>query len=90
MLQYPNARQMKWVLLMFSSLLTLMLLLGSDLHSSSDGNDYVGFPFRFYSYFGGKRHIAFRHQFDLFALLADLLILLLLSLVALMRPGKKQ
>jgi hypothetical protein len=45
----------KRILLLFVFVFVTTQLLTSTSESSSDGNDYDGWPFRYYEYFGGKR-----------------------------------
>ena len=49
--------------------------------SFSDGNNTIGFPFTFYQYLGGKRfpEPESRHLFNAFLLVADLLIVSVVS-----------
>ena len=49
--------------------------------SFSDGNNTIGFPFTFYQYLGGKRfpEPESRHHFNALLLVADLLIVSVVS-----------
>lgn len=63
------------VFLLFAFVFAATQLLTCSFESPSDGNDYVGWPFRYYEYFGGKGGFGFRLNFIL--LLSDIALLLL-------------
>jgi peptidoglycan/LPS O-acetylase OafA/YrhL len=48
-------KMIKRVFLLFAFVFIATQLLTAVSESASDGNDYMGWPFRYYEYFGGKR-----------------------------------
>lgn len=72
------------ILIILLILFSLTTVVTSAFQGQSDGNDLLGFPWTFYKYLGGKRNPepATRHIINIFALIADLAFIFILSLIA--------
>ena len=71
----------KTILIICTIACIVTFLITGVFSSFSDGNNTLGFPFTFYQYLGGKRfpEPESRHRFNALLLVADLLIVSLVS-----------
>ncbi len=71
------------ILIIFLILFLIITLVTSNFNRSSCGNDTVGFPFTFYTYYGGKMSVepASREQFNFAFLFFDISIVLIVSIL---------
>ena len=70
-------------LILFFSIFILTTLFTLSFNSASDGNDEIGFPFRFYEYLGGRRfpEPSSRYLITYKNLIADILLIAFVSIL---------
>lgn len=66
----------KHIFIIFVILFAFSGILSCEYQSPSDGENKLGFPFNFYTYFGGKREKPYNeYEFDIPMLLLDIIII---------------